>query len=184
VGTNARIIRYNGTGWANDPSGTSADMNDVACVSATDCWAAGDRQGGDLTFDHRGTVSWVETLLNPPGSAQNLDGIACVASNDCWAVGRQNGTSYTFVRWNGSVWTQQLVAGGDDLNDVACADTANCWAVGRGGRSMRWDGSTWTADPSGTTRELEGVYFLPGGGGSVALRSWRECIEPISTNCP
>jgi len=58
--------------------------------------------------------------------------------------------------WN----VQHQPEGGDDLLGAAALDESHVWAVGVGGTILFYDGTSWTAQASGTTDTLRGVSAL------------------------
>ncbi len=66
-----------------------------------------------------------------------------------------NGDGGVFT-WN----VQHQPEGGDDLRGVSAVDETHVWAVGAGGTILFYDGTSWTAQASGTTDDLWGVSAL------------------------
>ena len=58
--------------------------------------------------------------------------------------------------WN----VQRQPEGGDDLRGVSALDESHVWSVGHGGTILFYDGTSWTAQASGTTDTLYGVSAL------------------------
>lgn len=84
VGVYGTIVSWDGTGWSDDTSGTTAWLFDVSCASATMCKAV----GGD------GTIwSWNGTKWNKEtsGTTNALQGVSCPSARRCKTVG-QGGT--------------------------------------------------------------------------------------------
>jgi hypothetical protein len=169
--------KWNGTKWSvitpAAPSGaTAAELEAVACTSATNCWAAGVNSDATLTERWNGTKWSIVSSPSPnPAKPNVLSGIACPSASECWAVG------YTFPgnfsgglteKWNGTKWsvvTTPSSASGEPIGD-SCASTSACMAVGIGNNlfvlGQRWNGTKWVkatpANPSGaTTSELNAV---------------------------
>ncbi len=151
-------------------------LTGVSCVSAEDCWAAGNY---DLTlgssefiyplFEHWNGTTWSATTTGDGyEGGDGLTGITCVSSSDCWAVGSLNtgtgdSTDQTLAeRWNGTRWSTVTSANistssTDQLVGVTCTSSTNCWAVGNAAGyhsspspalTEHWDGSTWSIVPS------------------------------------
>jgi hypothetical protein len=103
-----------------------------------------------------------------PGKSSALNGIYCTSSASCWAVGTYAPSSGSanlneVLHWNGSKWTQVLVAspggtgtgGFSDLLAVRCLSASDCWMVGyysRGeadfGEAFHWNGKAWSTVPT------------------------------------
>src|SRR5207302_11055039 len=127
----------------NQPSATMNVLTGVACVSATDCTAAGywNANGGNdssLILHWDGSAWSIVTSPNPPASTAFLNAISCTSGGDCSAVGyyydgaalhsliqeRQSG-SWTLVTSPNSAADQDNI-----LNGVSCAAAGEGWAVG------------------------------------------------------
>ncbi len=154
--------------------GTSSVLNNLYCVTASDCWAV-----GSYTTAHQGTrnqvlhwtgKAWHTVAAPNPGGSQGasqsqLFGIRCTGAKNCWAVGYytgKHGLLNQALRWNGSQWS--LIAtpqpGGttsgslSELFDVTCVSSSQCWAIGEYGREspseissnevLRWNGRSWS----------------------------------------
>jgi hypothetical protein len=98
-GNNAQTLieHYDGTAWTivNSPNTSSTDSDlftGVACVSATDCAAAGAYFNGSIyqtlieQFD-RGIWNVVSSPSITGSSTSFLNAVSCAATGDCWAVG-------------------------------------------------------------------------------------------------
>lgn len=100
---------YNGTSWSivSVPAiGSSTNaLNDVYCISATDCWAAGfwndtaynsgdDRQTLIEQFDGS-TWSIAETQNVGINDWEQFTGVTCASGLQCWATGGVSGTPYS-----------------------------------------------------------------------------------------
>ncbi len=160
-----QILHWNGKKWtrvdAPSPGGTSdGDFNelfDVACTSATSCWATGTY---GIQMSTTSQVAFNQILFwngmkwaliktpNPGGmSAGDLNAIGsvrCSSSGNCWAAGEDGTIAPKIVlrnqmlHWNGSKWKLATVPnpGGTkpgDLNvidQLSCTSAKDCWAVG------------------------------------------------------
>jgi hypothetical protein len=157
-------LHWNGMKWAQvpvpTPSGTGrgdfTNLIDVACTSASSCWAAGDYGndgiGGETEFNlllHWTGKKWFKVKApNPAGTKMGyfnfLDAIRCASPKDCWAAGSggiDSGVSISLdemLHWNGTKWSAADVPspGGilngaiSELSGLSCASASNCWAVG------------------------------------------------------
>lgn len=176
------VLRWNGTTWTGNlgplPTGSrSAQFNDVACTSATNCWAVGGHTIDNVSPPRRMMARWngtawsVVTGQTPTsGGASTLESVTCASSTVCWAVGNTGGSNRLVLRWNGSAWstvTPPLPTGTtqSSAEGVTCSSATACWIVGVAVVSgaarrlvLRWNGSAWslvpTALPTGTTASL------------------------------
>ena len=177
------IEHWDGTSWSIIPSPNRRTdafnvLNDVTCVSATDCWAVGGYQGFDGTVGgnpHSLIMRWDGTswtIVPEPNASDSiynqLFAVTCVSSSDCWAVGETftDSTQQVLIEhWDGTAWTivdspstvQPFVRG------VTCVSADDCWLVGsaNGGTLVEhWDGIAWAIVPSPNvdrTNRLTGV---------------------------
>lgn len=183
-GGTALAARWDGAGWqrvaVEAPVG--AWLQDVVVVSSDDAWAVGSHNGGgwgsQQLIMHWDGTRWTQAALG--FRVGSLMGVAAVSSDDVWAVGHNAAGKATALHWDGATWTEVPVPTTAEfpssrLFGVAASATGEVWAVGSqdggsGGEAtlvQRWDGSSWTADPSpstGAMREtLEAVAIGVGG---------------------
>ncbi|HJT80810.1 MAG TPA: hypothetical protein VJ719_06405 [Chthoniobacterales bacterium] len=166
------IEHWDGNAWsivsAPSPGTELGGINhllDVACVSASNCWAVGyywGYPGGyQSLIEHWNGSAWSAVTAANPGSLENyLYAVTCNSAVNCWAVGEySNGGSdhRTLIqRWDGASWRSVTSPNtgpmdGNHLYDVTCNSTSDCWAVGRAviggsGRTLilRWNGISWS----------------------------------------
>ncbi|MCX6854604.1 MAG: cadherin domain-containing protein, partial [Verrucomicrobia bacterium] len=156
VGGSGRILRStNGTSWATQTSGTANTLFSLWGSSDTNVWAAGDQS----TLTRWNGTSWTASSLGV-GVNMICHGLWGTAANNIWMVGTHINTGNGMVyRYNGTSWTADTsmgtVAG---LNDVWGTSASDVWAVGGGGLILRWNGTTWSTSPSGTTQDLLSIW--------------------------
>ncbi len=166
---------------ADLPPNQSNQLNDVACASASDCWAVG-ASGPELIERWNGSSWSLAALPNNGTPGNNLNGVTCVSPTDCWAVGTRVAGSQlqTLVEhWNGAVWSivpspNTSAMEHNTLARVTCTSSADCWAVGhtgleRGTLVEHWDGVAWTIVPAVNPDIARNVFF------DVACTSATEC---------
>ncbi len=143
---NGIIDHWDGTTWspeATAPSGQTYDQfNSVACTGPADCWAVG----------FAGPNQQQNNFL--PNVAPNVAGAGAFTEH-----------------WDGASWStvgmpQATAPLGTYLSGVTCTSSSQCWAVGAtmdaaGDPSAtlvdRWDGSSWTAEPSPSPSPTSGL---------------------------
>lgn len=189
VSSAGHFVQGNAGGWTQEAS-LGHPFNGVSCPSDDICWAVGDRDNHPnayVIYGRDAAGNWTSSNIaeDPPRDLYDVD---CFAINQCWAVGGRDGNKYNFVYRNGANWalgTQDL-GGGRDLNGVSCSSDGQCWAVGDNGRTLYWDGLNWDEDDawtvvaSGTTENLNDVFFSGSGGGgagAVTLVRWEEVVQ-------
>ena len=180
------ILKWSGSSWDAQTSGTTKNLLGIWGSDANNVWAVG--LGGTILKWNGSTWS-----TQPSGTTVSLAGVFGTDSKNVWAVGdggtilKWNGTAWsaqssgttvylrgiwgtdannlwtvgpsgTILRWNGTAWTAQPSVTFQYLRSVWGTDANNVWAVGAGGAIVRWDGTTWTAQLSGTALPLRGVW--------------------------
>jgi hypothetical protein len=171
------IERWDGSSWAivGSPNTSTAQGNalqNMTCVSASDCWAVGyyTTVGGVLQtlIERWDGTSWAIVGSPNTSAAQNniLYGVTCASASDCWAVGyRYTGSTWRTLieRWDGTSWTivtspNTSASQHNYLFGVTCVSASDCWAVGHynvDGVNQtlieRWDGAVWTVVSSPNT---------------------------------
>jgi hypothetical protein len=155
------FVAQTNTGWSivSSPNiNTRTEENsiqDVACVSASDCWAVGESRLDILQtlIEHWDGNSWSIVSSPNAGAHSILDGVTCVSASDCWAVGAYyTGSQWRTLieRWDGISWTivaspNASASGDSELFDVTCASGSDCWAVGYSvGLIEHWNGTSWS----------------------------------------
>ena len=158
-------MHWNGGFWAEIATAALApgqfnQLNDVACASASDCWAVG--QTDQELIEHWNGSAW--SLAAPPHNGtpgNSLNGVVCVSATDCWAVGTRvvGGQFQTLTEhWNGAAWLtvpspNTSSSERNSLSRVTCNSSTDCWAVGHTGFGQRtlvehWDGTSWGIIPA------------------------------------
>jgi hypothetical protein len=162
-----QALHWNGVKWAvsstPNPGGTKSSgdysqLSDVACTSASNCWADG--QDGDFGISsipslnlaiHWNGKKWSKATTPDPGGTSsgdlnNLSAIRCASAKDCWAAGAYGDQLIVIdemLHWNGKKWSvadapdpNPLLPGAyDALSGLSCTSTTDCWAVGTYGGS-------------------------------------------------
>jgi hypothetical protein len=176
-----QMLHFNGHGWfatrTPQPGGTGSGavniLADVTCITARNCWAAGEfKQPGHALFNevlHWNGRVWSRVRAPSPGgsalsSASSLTSVRCPSETRCLAVGSA-GTAFgktvnQALSWGGRSWVRQpiptpsskLTVHNDDLLSLGCGSTASCFAVGSSGRAggrfldqaVHWNGRSWS----------------------------------------
>jgi hypothetical protein len=177
--------KWNGTRWTiqpgPQPGAQGSELTGVSCPSASRCSAVGwytAKSGVTRTLAERwnGTAWATQATPNPAlDITAELDGVSCSSASACTAVGwyisnTSGGTASLVERWNGTQWSIQTGAQGNELNGVSCPSGTACTAVGdviTGSGDMplaeHWDGTHWSIlptppkPPGAAVSELNGV---------------------------
>jgi len=171
-----QIAQWNGSSWAlvtapDVPALPSNFLDDVACVSSSDCWAVGFNFYGNVARSetmHWDGSSW--NIVASPNTALDrnnyLGHVTCLSASDCWAVGNSSDdigteTQALSMHWDGNAWSNITVSPIDTsqsaetvFEGVACNSTSDCWAVGfsliqdYAGLIEHWNGTAWALVPT------------------------------------
>lgn len=198
--------------WSSDAfsSTSAATLNSVSMLSNAEGWAVGNVKGSAFSLLHWNGSSWSVTTSPTACSTQNLMGVSSVSSQEAWAVGvnyASNGgcggggtRRYTVMKWNGTSWsllTPTTIPADNNnnanLNAVHVIGTSGNstgnlgFAVGNSGTILKYNGTTWTADVSGTTQNLFGVYVVSVNeawavGAAGVIRKWNGSTWSAATS--
>ncbi|MGO9874630.1 MAG: hypothetical protein ACLPVY_12615, partial [Acidimicrobiia bacterium] len=175
------------------PGAPNGNILDVACPSATSCFAVGGYQnaaGSVSLAEHWDGATWSRMSL--PFTLGSFQSIACPSTTTCFAVdtgvldssdtGFNNGSA-RIARWDGTTWSlmpfpnpgvmpfPNAIVG---LASVSCSSDTSCFVVGTVGDSPlieQWDGSSWSIVPS------------PNAAGETFSRSLAGVSCASATNC-
>jgi hypothetical protein len=202
------IQRFDGTSWtittsANTSTTPNNRLFDVACMSGSDCWAAGISYSGSdyqTLIERWDGTSWsIVPSPDPSATRDNvLFGVTCVSSAECWAVG------FTFipngavprtlvVHWDGTAWAvvtspNTSAVQANTLESVTCVSSSDCWAVGYWNAGdvqqtviQRWNGTSWTivASPNPSSEQID---YLSDVGCASGSDCWAVGASWIGTN--
>lgn len=157
VGEAGVIVRWNGHDWRLHPYRAPGHLRDVCSLSATDVWAVG-ANGLVVHFD--GT-SW---SVIPSGTNASLRAVWSAANGEVWMVGDSN----VVLRRDASGVVMPIVsAEPHEWHDIAGTGPRDIWIVGNSGAIARWDGTALRSFASGTTAELNAMWFGTGADGWI-----------------
>jgi hypothetical protein len=126
-----------------------------------------------------------------PGNAET-PGAACSdgIDNDCDdAIDRLDPTCHP-ICLRGMCWTMPLMHGWT-INDAYARPGGDLWHVGADGVTLRWNGTTWSAHDSGSTKTLHGVWAVGSSAWAVGLEgtvvhwtgtAWNPVAAPAAGN--
>jgi len=193
-----------GSGWeiVNSPNAITTHhnfLNDVACLTDSDCWAAGYHQspsGYQAILQRWDGISWSLSPVPDVRTIQDdfIQSVACASPTECFAVGYKwsrpdNAYQALIHRWDGASWSE--ISSGDAppatntfLIDVTCSSEGDCFAVGHrqvgllgGGFGpnqtlvLRWDGSSWMTVASPNTLPIQANSLT-----SVSCATASDCV--------
>jgi hypothetical protein len=148
VGDFGNIVKWNGSSWQFQPSGTTEWLYDVWGLDVNNVWAVG---SGGTIIKWNGS-SWQTQDRGTTGLLLSVWGLD---ANNVWAVG-SNGAIF---KWNGSSWQAQTSGTTETLWGIWGLDASNVWTVGDNGVILKWNGSSWQAqtDDPGERQHLAGT---------------------------
>jgi subtilisin family serine protease len=153
-----------------DPPGENHDwLEDVSCMSPSDCFAVG-YSGTQPMIKRWNGLAWsLQTVKAATNAVETrLEGVDCPAANYCVAVGTYREASEEWhtlaMTWSGGSWSVQstptpTTESGIDrayLREVSCTSASFCVAVGahhfqispgsewQRTLALHWDGTAWT----------------------------------------
>jgi hypothetical protein len=141
------VEHWNESGWTivTSPNITTPTqdnlLHDVACTSASACWAVGVSGSINQTLIERwdGTSWSIVSSPNTSATQNNLlDGVTCASASACWAAGYyfgNTGVQTLIEQWDGTSWSivtspNTSSTQNNALFGVTCAPLSDCWAVG------------------------------------------------------
>jgi hypothetical protein len=179
--------RWNGSTWSvqttPDPKGApGSESAAVACPAANACTAVGNYypltgNERDLAEGWNGTTWSIQPVRSPAGvESDGLYGVSCLAPYQCMAVGGYSNAGFLLSfseSWNGRALSIRPVPNpsgtiSSNLNGISCLSSTSCIAVGAyettvGGGDLtlaaRWDGSTWSIQPTPNPPEAQSSAF-------------------------
>ena len=138
VGDGGAVLRWDGSAWSPQSSGTAKNLYGVWGSSANNVWAVG----------AGGTVIWWDGTAwtaRPSGTTSDLYGVWGSDASHVWAVGAGG----TVLSWDGTAWTGQTIGTSARLEDVWGSDEDTVWAVGSGGTVVKLYGNVWVTERGG-----------------------------------
>lgn len=151
------------------PGGPGVDNQPPIMRYEGDKWKGVQGPGGGLFGVWGAATSWVYVAgandvlgswssgFNQTGGGGNF-GVWGTSSNDVFAAG-DRGINY----WNGTTAIEQYVNDTLFFKAIGGTSSSDVYAVGDGGIIYRFDGSTWTQQPSPTTTNLNAIWVAPTG---------------------
>jgi hypothetical protein len=192
------VLHWNGTSWLKtdvpNPGNGINQLYGVGASSPTDVWAvgtttsAGDPRGSrhPLALHYNGTAWSTVPMPDTASGSALLRSVTAISPTDAWAVGSQSGYSQPVAyHWNGTAWslvsTPAVGSPGNNLfYRVTALDSGRVWAVGYTSGSAsgpqplveRWNGSTWSVEPTPTQPlggAAQGVAAIAGSAGTATV---------------
>jgi hypothetical protein len=144
VGTDGKIVRWNGTVWTSYPSPANSGLTGIRLLSQEDGWAVGYSE----TLLHWNGQSW-NNESSPTPKFYDLFAITFLSPTLGWAVGgggdldRNIAPDSLILKWDGEKWIRVSSPGHYPLRSIAMSSEQDGWAVGENNEILRWDGQSW-----------------------------------------
>jgi Macroglobulin domain MG4 len=152
VGDSGTVLRYNGSSWTPEASGTSAHLMAIWGTGANGTvFAVGD--GGTIIVNH-GT-GWT---AQSSGTTQPLYAVWGASASDVFAAGAGG----IILHYNGTAWSTQTSGTTRTLRALWGTSGSSVIVVGDGTTILGYDGSAWTPQRINTvtnpSMDLSGVW--------------------------
>lgn len=144
VGNAGFILNWNGSSWINQTGVTVNTLYGLWGSAADNVWAVG---ASDAVARWDGS-SWSSIPFN---FVRQLRGVWTLDAKSTWVIG----DTESIYQYNGS-W-KSVHTGARVLRGIWGTDAGNIWAVGTQGLILHYDGTDWTAQTSGTSKQLNAV---------------------------
>ncbi|HSD89517.1 MAG TPA: hypothetical protein VLB44_18430 [Kofleriaceae bacterium] len=179
AGTTGTIQHFTGS-WATTTSSATTTLF-MFWGSASDLWLIGRSCAAQRWMG----ASWTPTSVPGCSGNQDLMSINGTDAANIWVSGiGGNIQQYT------TVWTSRS-QGNVDYWDTRVNSATDVIAIGTQGTIEHWNGSTYTAEPSGTTQTLAaitspapGEYWVVGGAGTILHKlgagAWTAVSSPTT----
>lgn len=150
----AIVMHYDGAEWTGErpAQGTLAD---VWVESGTSVYVVGNTTEGPLL--HYDGEIWSPEAVEGTGGPRELNGV-WGDGGEVFAVGAGSAGEGVVVHRDSGSWAPMNPPAGGPLTAVWGRTAGDVWAVGHGGRTLHWDGASWTEIASGTDDLLLGVW--------------------------
>lgn len=154
VGERGALVRWNGSRWDLEDSGTSANLHAIWGSDPQHIFAVGQR-GVILTYTGK---SWNAQQL---AGGSTLNGLSGDNEGNIWAVGDGG----QILKWNGTWWIREAGVTDQRLNAVWAAGSGEVWAVGEQFTRLHRLSTGWVGVPAdGFDDRLRAVWGFVGGG--------------------
>jgi hypothetical protein len=148
VGAAGTILRYDGTNWASQASGTTQTLYSVGKVPmiATDFVV-----GAAGTILQTTATSWTSQGSTTTRDLFVVGDELVLSSTNVYAAGGAG----TILHYDGTTWSAQASGTTSAIHGATASTSTDIFMVGDGGVIVHSsNGSTWTAQVSGTTNDL------------------------------
>jgi hypothetical protein len=152
VGEKGIAYVWNGTRWARESTGTTADLYGV-WTHGGQVWVVG--SGSNIRV--RDGKGW--RALSPPAPDVTFTAVWGTGPEDVWVTGAKSGA--VLFHWNGRAWASVHLPF-SALYAVSGSASSDIVVVGEEG-SAHYDGSRWTTPQGSTPSRLLGVWHMADG---------------------
>ncbi|MBI4281843.1 fibronectin type III domain-containing protein [Candidatus Uhrbacteria bacterium] len=153
------VLHWNGATWSVMFQKNNWTPYSISVISATNMYVA----GTNGVIVHWDGTTWIEQTT---GTTRNLYGIWAASSTDLFAVGGYVAPSANPIILHstngGTTWSSQALPSSitTRLIGIAGVSGSNVVAVGDSGTILRYNGTSWVQEISGTTDTIVGPWML------------------------
>ena len=148
VGSAGTIVRYDGTTWGTQASGTTANLVAVWGDRASPAVFAAGSSGAILYYD--GSAWHAQTS----GTTEALYAIWGISASDVFAAG----ASGTILHYDGTSWSARNSGTTHALRGLWGNSASSVFAVGDDNTILHFDGTSWTPQDPGSPIDLASVW--------------------------
>ena len=160
--------RFDGKSWSKVAHGHPF-VGRVWGPTSHDVWLP------NTSVEHWDGARWDATAGGKAFDHMSMRDVHGAAANDIWMVGRESrGSRISYggaTHFDGAKWSVTPMPSSPsigELHAVYAARHDEVYAVGQNGAAIVWNGTDWSASPTGVYDDLTGVYS-PGGGVAFAV---------------
>lgn len=153
------ILKYNGTSWGLQPSGTTASLGAIWGTDVNNIWSGGNPVSNNVTILKYNGTTWSSQSPSPAINAAIYDMWGSSAT-DIWAVG----SSILHTTDGGASWSTVSSPTTMSLTSISGVDANNIWASGNTNSPsissviLKYDGTSWTQQYTVSSIYINGIY--------------------------
>ncbi len=153
------LWKWNGSTWATQSTGATANHASVWGVDASNVWIVG--RGGRIDKTTNGGANWSQQASGLPSTAL-IRGIWGSSASDVWAVAGDTGDSTIvyIIHFNGTVWSTYSQSFSGGLRSIWGSSSNDIWAVGDTGNVLHYNGTAWSYVNVGVSTSFYRVWGL------------------------
>jgi len=171
VGERGTILRFDGTRWVGESSGTYRDLLDVWGSGANDIYAVGKQR----TIVHYDGGRWKVVHTDKGEPEEAFKGVWSSGPDDVWCVGDRG----TIMRFDGVSWRPQLATPNTTFEAIWGRGSDDIYAGGSKGL-FHFDGKSWVEERKNNLTALSGNregMFMVASGATVGFKGAQRWVD-------